>query len=67
MRIAVVSANLGNYDARVAWTPQVVPDATVDVHRLTDATFPPRSLAMTARLQCGMAAEGTRRRDHLRP
>lgn len=55
MKVAVLSANLGGYDPHVEWVPQVVPDGvTVDVHRFNDANFPPRSLAMTSRLQAGI-------------
>lgn len=55
MKVAVISANLGDYDVAVPWVPQVVSNGvTVDVHRLTDATCPPRPLAMTSRLQCGI-------------
>lgn len=51
MKVAVVSANLGAYDQEAAW-PALGPD--VDVVRLTDRNFPPRPLAMTSRLQCGI-------------
>jgi len=55
MKIAVISANLGRYDPDVPWVPQIVPaGVTVEVHRLTDATFPPRPKAMTSALQCGI-------------
>lgn len=54
-RVAVISANLGAYDPQVEWVDQVVPDGvTVDIHRFTDANFPPRPLAMTSRLQAGI-------------
>lgn len=55
MKVAVISANLGGYDPHVEWTPQVVPaGVTVEVHRLTDATFPRRVKAMTPALQAGI-------------
>jgi len=55
VRVALVSANLGQYDPPVDWPDQIVPaDVTVDVHRFTDANFPPRPKAMTSRLQCGI-------------
>lgn len=54
-RAVVLSANLGSYDPPVAWVDQRSPAGwTVEVHRFTDANFPPRSLAMTSRLQCGI-------------
>lgn len=55
MRVAVISANLGGYDAPNTWPALIAPyGMTVDVHRFTDENFPPRPLAMTSRLQCGM-------------
>jgi hypothetical protein len=55
MKVTVISANLGRYDPDVPWVPQIVPaGVTVEVHRLTDATFPPRPKAMTSALQCGI-------------
>lgn len=55
MRVAVISANLGAYDRSVEWVEQrVAAGVTVDIHRLTDETFPTRALAMTSRLQCGI-------------
>lgn len=54
-RVALISANLGSYDPVVPWPEQRPPAyVRVDVHRFTDANFPPRSLAMTSRLQCGI-------------
>jgi len=54
-RVAVISANLGNYDSPSIWPVLDPPDAgTVTVNRFTDATFPPRPLAMTSRLQAGI-------------
>lgn len=55
MKIAVISANLGAYDPPREWVAQRVPaGVTVDVHRLTDETFPTRAKAMTPALQCGI-------------
>jgi len=55
MRICVLSANLGAYDQPVDWPALDVPiGSTVDVHRFTDENLPPRPLAMTSRLQCGI-------------
>lgn len=55
MKVAVISANLGGYDAVAPWPDQVVPaGVTVDVHRLDDRSFPGRALAMTSRLKCGI-------------
>lgn len=56
MRIAIVSANLGAYESHQApWPDLVVPDGCVlEIHRLNDVNFPPRNLAMTSRLQCGI-------------
>ncbi len=54
MRVAIISANLGAYDPPHEWAPQVVPGATVSVHRFDDSNFPPRSKAMTPALQVGL-------------
>lgn len=55
MKVCVISANLGAYDRPNDWPDLIAPDGvTVDVHRFTDANFPPRPLAMTSRLQCGL-------------
>lgn len=54
-RVAVISANLGGYDVPNRWPELHAPSGvTVDVHRFTDETLPPRPLAMTSRLQCGI-------------
>jgi len=47
----MISANLGGYDVPNVWPEQTIP---VDVFRYTDANCPPRPLAMTSRLQCGI-------------
>jgi hypothetical protein len=56
MKVAVISANLGGYDAVVPWPEQegLPPGVTVDVHRLDDRSFQGRDLAMTSRLKCGI-------------
>jgi len=55
MKVCVLSANLGAYDQPADWPVLAAPaGGTVDVHRFTDETFPPRPLAMTSRLQCGI-------------
>lgn len=54
-RVAVISANLGSYDSPAEWVSQRSPAGIeIDVWRFTDANFPPRPLAMTSRLQCGL-------------
>ena len=55
MRVSVISANLGAYDQLSEWPALQAPDdVRVSIHRFTDANFPPRSLAMTSRLQCAI-------------
>lgn len=55
MKVAVISANLGSYDPPRAWPELQAPAGVeVSVHRFTDENFPPRPLAMTSRLQCGI-------------
>lgn len=55
MRVCVLSANLGSYDQPATWPILDAPvGGTVDIHRFTDENFPPRPLAMTSRLQCGI-------------
>lgn len=55
MKVAVISANLGGYDVPNDWPDLIAPEGvTVDVYRFTDQNFPPRPLAMTSRLQCGL-------------
>lgn len=55
IRVAALSANLGAYDAPMAWTEQRLPSgASLSVHRFTDETLPPRSKAMMSALQCGL-------------
>lgn len=54
-RVAVIAANLGAYDRQGAWPALTVPQGVVvDVHRFDDTTLPPRPLAMTSRLRCGI-------------
>ena len=55
IRVAVVSANLGNYDPVIEYVLQKVnDDIELDIFRLSDKEFPPRPKAMTSRLQAGM-------------
>ena len=55
MRVAVLSANLGAYECPHSWVTQRPPHGiTIDVYRFTDANVPPRPLAMTSRLLCGL-------------
>lgn len=55
MKVALVSANLGAYDRPAPWLDIIVPpDVELSIHRLTDADLPPRPLAMTSRLMCGI-------------
>lgn len=54
-RVLVVSANLGSYDRFTEWPSLIAPEGvTVDVRRCYDEDFPPRPLAMTSRLMCGI-------------
>lgn len=48
MKVALISANLGDFDNPVVHEPQSVP---YDHHLFTDENFPPRFKAMTPRLQ----------------
>lgn len=48
MKIAVITANLGDFDKRIDYAPQSVP---YDFYLFTDENFPPRYCAMTPRLQ----------------
>lgn len=48
MKIAVISANLGNFDNTEQHVPQSIPN---DYFLFTDENFPPRFKAMTPRLQ----------------
>jgi len=51
-RIALIRVNLGNFEPEVKWVEQDLPDwIKMDVHRFTDANFPPRSKSMSPRLQ----------------
>lgn len=55
MKVAIISANLGSYDPPAEWPALDVPKGVeLEIVRLTDENFPPRSLAMTSRLQCGI-------------
>lgn len=48
MKIAVITANLGNFDPMVDYVEQSLP---YDFYRFTDENFPPRSCSITPRLQ----------------
>lgn len=48
MRVAVITANLGAFDATVTHVPQE--GVEVDVHVFTDADLPPRPLSLSPRL-----------------
>lgn len=48
MRIAVITANLGNFDKQIDPVEQSIP---FDFYRFTDENFPPRDKVMTPRLQ----------------
>lgn len=51
-KIAIVTANLGNFDKSFEAVGQKLPDnLTCDLHVLTDEVFLPRSKAMTPRMQ----------------
>lgn len=55
IRVAVINANLGNYDSVVEYPKQIVPHyVQLHIYRLNDINFPPRPKAMTSRLQAGM-------------
>lgn len=55
LKVAILSANCGSYDLPGPWPELAVPDGvSLSVHRLDDSNFPPRPLAMTSRLQCGI-------------
>lgn len=54
-RVAIISANLGSYDPPNTWPELEVPRGVeLTCLRLTDANVPPRTKAMTSRLQCGI-------------
>ena len=56
MKIAVISANLGNYDKPYPWADQILPEGVeCDIYRLDNSNFPPRPKAMTPALQVGIA------------
>lgn len=48
MTIAVITANLSNFDPRIDYVKQSLP---YDFYRFTDENFPPRICSMTPRLQ----------------
>jgi len=51
VKIAIISANLGNFEKHIDWVEQKVEGADVSVHRFDDKTFPPRKRTMHPRLQ----------------
>ena len=54
-RLCIISANLGSYDPPCEWVDQAPPAGwQIDLNRLTDESFWPRTLAMTSRLQAGI-------------
>ena len=54
-RLCIISANLGSYDPPPVWAEQEAPEAwEIERHHYTDANFPPRTKAMTSRLQPGL-------------
>lgn len=48
MKVAIITANMGGYDRPVTHVPQSIPH---NYYLFTDENFPPRSKAMTPRLQ----------------
>ena len=55
MKVSVISANMGGYEAQAVWPTLAAPAGVeIEVHRLTDADLPRRHLAMTPRLKCGL-------------
>lgn len=48
MKIAIITANLNNFDKYIPWVEQDIP---AEVFRYTDKNFPLRDRAMTSRLQ----------------
>ena len=54
-RVAIITANLGDYDPPPAMADQRVPAGwRLSRHYFNDGTFPPRPKAMTSRLQPGL-------------
>jgi hypothetical protein len=52
MKVAMITANLGNFDPSIEPVPQVMPDGVeLEMFQFTDENFPPRSNSMTPRLQ----------------
>ena len=50
MKLAIISANLGNFEPEVEWAKQTIPGVEIAVKRFTDESFPPR-INMSPRLQ----------------
>lgn len=57
MNLAIVSANLGNFEKKVEIPEQQLPEGIESIHYqvFTDENFPPRHAAMTPRLQARIA------------
>jgi len=55
MKLCVLSANLGSFDPKVDWVPQIVPGVEVTMKRFDDESFPPRTQTMRPRLQSRIA------------
>jgi len=56
MKIALISANCGDFDPQFVWEEQIVPDGCeLSIHRLNDENWPLRHRSMTAKLQPGIA------------
>jgi hypothetical protein len=52
IKVAIITANLGDFDPVVEYTPQLLPaDIEMSVFRFHDENFPPRPHAMTPRMQ----------------
>jgi hypothetical protein len=50
MKLAIISANLGNFEPEVEWVKQIIPGVEITVKRFTDESFSPR-INMSPRLQ----------------
>ncbi len=50
MKLAIISANLGNFEPETEWVAQTIPGVEITVRRFDDKSFPPR-ITMSPRLQ----------------
>lgn len=50
MKLAILSANLGNFEPKVDWVEQKISNIEIIVKRFDDESFPPR-ITMSSRLQ----------------